>query len=147
MPFYARTNLHKAELTRDNAQSISNNTRTKINLDTQTYDDGGIADPTTNNRFDIVRAGRYLVVANVSISGIDNTEFFRVDIDINGTKTATSNAYSPVSNAVPRVSIAGTFDLSVNDTVELSVQHNEGASRNTLTTIDAKPKMSVIEIL
>lgn len=59
-----------AMLRETTATTLTHSTWTKISLDAQTYDVGDIADPTTNNRINIRRAGNYLGVGLVSIANL-----------------------------------------------------------------------------
>lgn len=137
---------HQAKMTRDVAQSIPNNTVTKIAFDNEEYDIGGIADAATNDRFDIRRAGKYHIHAFWAASGIDDGEVGRSDIKISGTTVRLNQEYSPSANADIYIEVSEIRDLAAGDYVEFEVIHNEGAAINTLTAVSQKPKMSVTEI-
>jgi hypothetical protein len=137
---------HSAEMTRDAAQSISTGTQTKVAFDAETWDVGGIADFATNDRFDVKRAGRYLVVCNWGVTGIDDTESGQAFIFVNGSAVRNFVDYSPAANQAIRPQNVGIVSLAAGDTIEMYVEHNEGASFSTLTSEVSKPRMSVHEL-
>lgn len=135
---------HQAEMTRDAAQSISNNTETAIAFDNEVYDNAGIADQVTNDRFDILRAGKYLVTGFTAVL-VNDTEWNSTRIAVNSTTVRWVFDYaSGNQNIYPLVS--SVISLSAGDTVELKIQHNQGGAQNTLTGEATKPRMSVVEI-
>lgn len=137
---------HVAAMSRAAAQSIASVTTTKILFDTEIYDVGGIADPTTNNRFNILRAGKYQISAFWMASGIDDAEYAEVEILKTGVLQIAAYHYCSTANGFPSPTASIVADLAVGDTIEMSVTHNEGASLNTHTSLYFRPQMYVAEL-
>ena len=63
------------------AQTVSNNTATKVTIDTEVVDTGGCFDPTTNYRFTPTTAGKYFIYGSISSTAwgtslLNNSEAF-----------------------------------------------------------------------
>jgi len=84
-------------------QSISNNTLTKIQFDTEIFDSDSMYDNSTNYRFTPTTAGKYFVYSCVMVSQSSNqlektrniifkngSEYKRLDFDVGGSGTAES---------------------------------------------------------
>lgn len=136
---------HVAGMSRAAAQSINNATATKILFDTEIYDIGGIADPTTNDRFNVLRAGRYQATASWLADGVDSGELATVQIWKNGVAALEIYAYSAVANGFPCAGAAMTLSLASGDYLEMAVYHSEGAAINTRTEATFRPQMYVAE--
>lgn len=128
-----------AQMSRAAAQSISDSTVTKIAFDTVVFNAGGMADATTNDRFDIVRPGRFQVMCSwyVSVSGTA----VQSRIHVNGSERFTEQV---VPTVIP-IAIQ-TFDLALADTVEFNVYQVTGGARNTDTSDPVQPRMTVEEL-
>jgi nucleoside-diphosphate-sugar epimerase len=136
-------------MTRDTAQSIPSSTTTKILLDNVDYDTtgGSLADATTNNRFDIVADGVYLVSASWGIpSALDDNENLSARIYVNGTMTMYQVARSTGTNVFVYVEAVDTYELSAGDYIEFYVEQTEGADQDTSTDVALKPRMSVTQL-
>ncbi len=145
-PFTQGTTTHMAKMTRDVAQTILNNTYTKIAFDTIEFDTGGIADATTNDRFDIKKAGVYLIHGGISFPNIDAGEIIEAIIDLNGTRIGIMSNDSGGTNFAPEAEVSRVLRLEVGDYLEFYTRHIEGASQDTFTDISRKPFMSVTEL-
>ena len=114
-------------------QSIANATYTKANLDAVLYNEGSGYD-TSNYKFTVPsgQAGKYLFSAKMKISGIDDNEASNVLFYKNGSVEYSSEmkSYSPGSDNQTIAITTYTFDLSVDDYVEMYVRHSEGSSRD-----------------
>jgi hypothetical protein len=140
--------VHMARMTRDAAQSINTSSDTKIEFDNEDFDVGDIADPVTNDRFDIVRTGKYLISASWFCPGIDNADQVNIFIKLNGTTDFirdTKGGHSPADQTLS-ASVVTIVELTAGDYLELYVRHTEGASQNTSTTLQFRPRMSVTEL-
>lgn len=137
---------HAAQMIRSATQSIPHNTYTKIAFDTVVYDIGGIADCTTNDRFDIARSGLYLIHAYLLLPQIDSGEAVVPSILVNGTAMAVGGAQVAQTNQNALAHVVYIAQLNAGDYIEMGGYHNEGAAIDTLTTIDAVPRMSVTQI-
>lgn len=61
-------NIHLASISNTTTQSINNSTETLLTFDTEDYDNQGSIANTTNNRLDIQRAGKYIIIAKSSVA-------------------------------------------------------------------------------
>ncbi len=136
---------HMAKMRRDTAQSMANLALTKVTLNTEEYDVGDIADPTTNNRFNIRKAGKYLINARVTL-GANAGKVVQAIIYKNGARLYDNAIVSGVASGTEWVEATVTADLAVNDYLEMYVYHDNGAAQNTTTGIGDRPTMSVTQI-
>ncbi|MEK7472022.1 MAG: hypothetical protein AAB624_02125 [Patescibacteria group bacterium] len=132
-------------MTRVTTQNIPNATVTKIAFDTEEYDVGDIADATTNDRFNIKKAGKYLIDANLCSPNTDLGESVYAMIYKNGAEAANNLAFGAATDQSACAALSTTFDLAVNDYIELYIYQNEGAAQNTNTGA-YKPTMSVVQL-
>lgn len=135
-----------------NATTLSHSTFTKITFDTERFDIGGIADPTTNNRFRIRRAGRYSGAGLVNIAAVDSGTRIIARIYKNGSSVseiARSSAPN-VSGGTGVGSGADTLEFAVGDLIELygfwSITGGTG-SKTTDNAVGARTYMSLTEVL
>ncbi len=145
--FAAGTSADMAKMSRAAAQSIPSSAATKIAFDTEEYDVGGIADPVTNDRFNILKPGKYLITANYYISNaLDDGEGMDIRIYKNGTQIKVATKFSSNINQWYSVEVSDVFDLTTGDYIELYVDHFEGAAVSTDTSVDLRPSMSVTQL-
>lgn len=140
----------RASLEEAAATSLSHSTFTKISLDTENFDIGAIADPTTNSRFNIRRSGQYLVTALVNVWGVDPGSRIIARAYVNGAAVVElARAAVPVSGTGVG-SGSGMLNLSAGDYVELygfwSITSGSG-SKSTDTAVGARPYMTLSEVL
>ena len=137
--------LHQARMRRNSAQTLTiSGGDTKILLDTQDYDVGGIADPSGANKFTIKQAGRYLMNASICIN---NTQNMQVSIRVNGSIILQNfiKDSAAKTDLCPTISIVR--DLSAGNTVELYAARVLGdASVDTLTPEEQQPYLEVIQL-
>lgn len=140
---------HAAMMRRDASQSINSNTNTKALFDHQEFDQGGIADPTTNNRFNIRRAGAYRINGHWGIvSALDSGEQIWWGLAVNGTVVRWAAAtYSGVTNGTIVATGSEVLLCLGGDYVEMILWHDEGASVNTSTLSEYRPTMCVEELI
>lgn len=95
-------------------------TSKKVTFNTETFDVGGIADPTTNNRFDIRRAGRYQVTLQCRPnSNVTSTHYYAVAVKLNNTTDIASAAVTSAAlSAVSRSGVHAIVSLAAADFVE-----------------------------
>ena len=129
---------HSAEMSRATGQNLNSTALTKINLDTQCYDNGLIADPTTNHRFDILRDGVY----NVCCKGTDSPSWIGIEIHINGTAMSRADTWTHFYAAAV---ISENIELSAGDYVELFMQQGDTVTRATSTGKE-EARMSITEV-
>ncbi|MCK5613704.1 hypothetical protein KAR91_68200, partial [Candidatus Pacearchaeota archaeon] len=138
--------LHKAKMTRNAAQSIPNNTWTKILFDNEEYDVGGIADSTVNYRFDIAATGYYLVTAVWSLeNALDAGELIGMLVKIDGAGVALDLQSPGGLNKWDTAEITDTYSLNSGQYIEMEVYQSVGIAQNTQTTTGV-PRMSVTQL-
>lgn len=137
---------HACRAYRSTAQTVATATLTKITSLTSGTDVGGMFDG-TNNRFNVLRTGRYFVRGNVYFGGvIDDGEFSQTRIAVDGSQVLNALIYSPVANGFVIAPVSGVLDLTAGSYVELYCQHIEGANQNTDTTTELRPQLDMLEI-
>ena len=102
-------------MNRDVAQSINDATRTKIAVDTVEYDNCGMADITTNDRFDILRDGQYQITCHYDAGTGNDGATHSVYIYYNAVATRVNS-----TNNLTTAS-ASTF-AELNETMDLSAE-------------------------
>jgi hypothetical protein len=143
---------HVCRMSRSTAQSLSNGVETLAQINNTDIDTGGMAD-ITNNRINIKRPGRYLLLAHWGLIGkIDGnaTEFVFMRIRKNGGSTgAAGRSYGAYATGnVDQEVWVSTLEpgLIAGDYIDMTLYHNEGASQNTETAIDWRPTLIVSEL-
>ena len=139
----APVTLHQARMTRSTAQSIPTATNTKVTLNSEDFDTGGIADTSTGT-VTITQAGRYLLNGSVCFTEVHNAQ---AQIWV-GSTTVTRQYLAENNSAIGSwcANATAVQDLSVNDTVNLYVFQGSGANANTLTTNGDEPFLEVIQL-
>lgn len=133
---------------RQAAQSINSASNTKIELDAEIVDRGGIVDVATNDRIDIRRAGVYDISGFISLGAVmDDQEALSCQIYIDGAIVLSIKQYvsSASTNNTTFVEVRKLMSLAAGQYVELYVYHNEGGAQNTDTTY--VPSLAVLEVL
>ncbi len=116
---------HQASMYDSNQQSMTNGAFTKLPFNTENYDYGGIADPTTNHRFDILRPGRYDVEGHWSINVYGYPKLIIAAIYVNGSLVCRVDLHSSHASA-NGVMVNKTLDLAAGDYIELFGFQNAG---------------------
>ena len=132
-------------MVRNAAQSIPNQTTTKIDLDAEDYDVGGIGDITTDNRVEIKRAGKYLVIASNTFN-IDDGEYIKTSV-YDGTNTLiwAGTTYSGGIGDNSTTTCSAVLDLAAGSYLQLQAGHSDGGALNTATG-NREPFLCVTEI-
>lgn len=127
------------------AQAITTATYTSVLFDTEDLDrDAGHSTVTNTSRYTAQTAGWYWV-AGIGTLVADASAVRNIRLAVNGTTlpasqvTALGTASTAFGGAVARL-----VSLSVNDYVELQVQHNKGSNLNTSVVAEAASQMSVM---
>tara|TARA_R100000773_G_C4145858_1_gene70149 strand:- start:41 stop:577 length:537 start_codon:yes stop_codon:yes gene_type:complete len=114
------------------AQSISNDTSTKIAYDTEIVDTDSAYDNSTNYRFTVPsnEAGRYFIGASVRSGNVTDTKKITMFFHINGSEVAQHFFSTASSNGGEQYTVAvhDVLDLSVGDYIEVFVLHQSGGS-------------------
>jgi len=114
------------------AQSISNDTSTKIAYNTEVFDTDSAYDNSTNYRFTVPsdKAGKYFIGASVRSGSVTDTKKINLLLFVNGSEISEHFAQVVSSNSGEQYTL-GVFkvlDLSVADYVEVFVLHQSGSS-------------------
>jgi len=119
-------------------QSVTNNTYTKIQCNTEIFDTNSAYDNSTNYRFTVPsgEAGRYFIYGNIGIYGNTTTDVKNAYLSIykNGTlvhENRNDIGSTPYETQIP-ITIASILDLSVSDYVELYGIVNTNSGSNGL---------------
>jgi len=110
------------------SQTISSNTWTKVNFDTEHYDPGNNFD-TTNKRFTAPVAGYYLITSLIGYSSVQDQKRYISAIYQNGSRIKTFyTVASGTTNAY--CSLSAIVYLDANDYVEIWTYHDATASQS-----------------
>lgn len=95
-------------------QSISNNTHTKVQFDTEFFDTDGCYDNSTNYRFTPTVSGKYFIYANIEIYATTNAmQFVQASIYKNGTQYKQNMEDNRNANGTAcTVAVYSTLDLN-----------------------------------
>jgi hypothetical protein len=117
------------------SQSVPHDAYTKINLDTESWDIQNEFD-TTNHRFTVKKAGKYLIIGTIDYSSWSGTgNLMQVHIYKNGNVLTWSN-YVPGNAGYVRDQVVTIAELAAGDYIELYTFQNSGASQNLFTGSD-----------
>jgi len=111
------------------AQSISNNTVTKVNLQTEIFDTDNAFDSTTNYRFTPQVAGKYVIYASTRKDNFTAARFQAI-LTLNGStnklvaETGNSSNYN-TANGITVVELNGSTDY-----VEMYTYHDNGSTQD-----------------
>jgi len=125
------TTTAKAKATKNDAQTITTGTATKIELDDETYDPGSNYDNATNYRFVAPQDGYYQVNGAVHFTAVADGE--RVICYIY--KDGSSYSQLGVNSSGASITGSGISDvvyLAANSYVELWAAHTHGSDRDTV---------------
>jgi len=138
---------HTCRLRRANALALVNATYTDAAFDTEDFDIGSIGDPTTNNRIDIRRAGKYLVSAHWRMTAVlDDGQAAALSITVNGTGEVSQIGFSATANYSVGNAVATIFDLAAGDYITMQLWQGNAATSNTSTSLSSQPTIQVTEI-
>lgn len=122
------------------AQSISTNTTTKAQCDTENWDTDSAYDNSTNYRFTVPsgKDGKYIFNAGSSVGYLDDGEYLQLFLYKNGSSINAFpvRQYSGGFDNQLTYSFSYTVSLVAGDYMELFIRHNEGASQ------DAQPNFT-----
>ena len=114
-------------------QSIATATDTKINFDQEDFDTDGMHDNSTNNtRLTCKIAGKYVLGGQVAIAS--GSGYRMIEIRLNNSTTIAYQSWGAISGGDGCMEVVTTYDLDVDDYVELRVaQYSGGALNSTLS--------------
>lgn len=126
------------------AQSVSHNTATKVQINTEVYDTRGEFS-TTDYRFTGTMEGYYLVIGSVGWAGGDETGAeFSAYIYKNGSKISQASIMS-VNYQPPTVQVSDLVYLEKDDYIELYCEQDSGGAIDTMNS-SAQTYLSIIKL-
>ncbi|MCH7843503.1 MAG: hypothetical protein IID01_12150 [Chloroflexi bacterium] len=130
-------------------QSITHNTGTTLAFNSERWDTDTIHDTSSNNsRLTCKTAGKYTIVGQIEWDANSSSERL-LKIRLNGSTTIALITSLPMGGALfdTTAQVVTTYDLAVNDYVELFVQQNTGGSLNIKAKANWSPEFSMIKIV
>lgn len=122
-------------------QSITANTTTKVQFNSETYDVQSEFDSATNYNFTATVAGKYLVTSTLNVSGTSGDQII-VSIFVNGAAYSQSANFLPVGASLT-TTISEVLSLSATNTVDIRVKD---PSNNCTVTAGAAPALSWLAV-
>lgn len=112
------------------AQSINDITTTKVTFDTAAITGVGITSDTSNSKFTVLTAGKYVVSAQLWYNQPIDGGLYRIMIYLNGGLYSGAANTSGALNLPVSPNITDLISLSVGDTIEIYTFHNSSASKS-----------------
>lgn len=131
------TGASKIHVTRTTAQSIPSLTLTRVNFNTEVFDNLGEFDNVTNYRFTATKAGAYYITSGLFSDNVAwplVTSYWEIGIYKNGTLVANGKReFVKLVNALRLQSdVNAIIELAVNDYIEIKVIHTHGSAVNCI---------------
>jgi hypothetical protein len=131
-----------ARLTKSSTQSVATGTETAITFDGEDYDTDSYHDNSTNNtRLTAPATGYYMVGGSAEVLGLNvSYKYVIVRIRANGTnedgdgRNRTHSMADAANSAFPSSPFSRVVYLAAGEYVELTLEHNAGASYNVRET-------------
>jgi hypothetical protein len=108
-------------------------TQTKVDLDTEEFDQGGCFD-TASKRFTALSAGKYLFTAAVGMIPDALETLLRVSLRVNGTEKRVAAIQGSLSSRGLVASVTAVLDLAMSDYVEVYVLHTKSGIGTVLSS-------------
>ena len=119
------TNTPAFSVYRNGTQSISHNTYTKVQYNTENFDTDNTFDNSTNYRFTPAFSGKSYLVASIRLYGTDDFNNYIVEIHKNGTAILRQqNSHWHYESAL----VSGIVTHDTNDYFEVFVMQQSGSS-------------------
>lgn len=127
-------------------QSIANTTFTTLAFNSERYDNDGEHDNTTNNsRLTCKTAGKYRITANVQFAS-NATGYREVFFLVNGTTAIADIIQDANASFATTMSLSTTYELAVNDYVEVRVYQNSGGALNVSAVGNYSPEFMMEKV-
>jgi len=117
---------------RSTTQSITQNTWTKVQFDTEVYDNQSEFDNTTNYRFTAKVAGVYNVTSMVTLDNLPDTYTALIAIYLNGTIAFYGTSYGVGAITDAKSVVTLPLKLAVGDYIEICIFQNYTAALNVI---------------
>lgn len=134
--YYTPEVTSKVRITRSTAQTLTNADWTKIQYDTEVFDELSEYDNTTNYRFTAQKAGCYQIIASIISASVAWTtgEILQIGIYKNGELYSTfRHVFEGSFTNLVQVATDDIIQLNANDYIEIEVYHNQGGNINLHT--------------
>ena len=118
-------------------QTISNNTDTKVQLDTEMIDTDNTFDSSTNYRWSPSVAGKYYITGTVSININSAGKYLQAKIYKNGSMISYQQGIAEGTNATYTVTVDVIDDNDGDDYYELYIRQNTGGNSSLNSNADA----------
>ena len=127
------TNTPSFSVYRNGTQSITNNTYTKVQYNTENFDTDNTFDNSTNYRFTPAFSGKSFLVASVRVYGTTDFNNFIVEIRKNGTSVLRQqNSFQHYECAI----VSGIVTHNSTDYFEVFVSQVSGSSQDVMSGSD-----------
>jgi hypothetical protein len=113
-------------------QSLSNNSATKINFNSEDLDTNSAYDNSSNYRFTPAIAGYYFVYALLAFDELNDGKTGYCMIYKNGSHFFSGTQMTGDNTSMAVAQVSATIYLDDNDYVEIYGQHNHGSNRNVI---------------
>jgi len=133
-----------ARVYRSTAQSIPNATETAVSFDTERFDYDNMWSAASPTRITINTAGVYVVTGAIQWATISSGHAY-VALRVNGTTYIATQRSSAPGTTLP-LTIAGIWEFSVGDYVEMMVHQASGAALNLNASPAMSPELAVVRI-
>jgi len=130
----AKSNTSRWFVKRTGAQAVSNNTKTKVQLNTEVIDSENNFDSSSNYRYTISEAGTYILGAQMYLTGQTNSTLFNGNIEIRKNNSAILTHSYNFNNNYPyeyTPNITCISDFSASDYIEVFVKIETSDGQNT----------------
>lgn len=114
-------------------QSIPEDVDTKVQFNIEDYDNNSEYDNVTNFRWTCKDAGKYQMGAAVDIAALGDGEGVVLLVKLNNTTNVLHDYIKAGGVGLGSVKCFGDLDFSVDDYVEVIINHNAGGNKNTGT--------------
>jgi hypothetical protein len=134
------TNTPAFQATLSANQTISHNTETKVQFNSETFDTNSAYDPTTNYRFTVPsgEGGKYFIYANINLQGTNNREHEAIlRIKVNGSADKITIVGEDLTQStVMQLNLSTVVSLSATDYVEITIYQYDYTASSTMTVLD-----------
>ncbi len=140
---------HMAKMTNDTAQTVETHEWEIVNFDNERYDLGDIAS-ILDDEITIRRNGVYSIKASFMIRLTDGltqiNEYCGIIVRLNNGGYLLNNQTMAGKDGNCYSSVTGDYLLNAGDKLRMEIVQTSGASKNTLTTIDRTPTLSIKQL-
>jgi hypothetical protein len=121
-------------------QTISHNTETKVQFNSETFDTNSAYDPTTNYRFTVPagEGGKYFIYTSINLQGTNNREYETIlRIKVNGSANKINIVGEDLTQStVMQTTLSTVVSLSATDYVEITIIQFDYTSASTMSVLD-----------